>query len=292
MPDAVTGNTSMSTRIYIFWHQIRMPILNTPELPSAAGLIANSSLPLLQIAHGNNGSSRSFDHVSTPSRAIRRPPPSSDVFQSSTLFLPHPSSRLDFAISIAVIHHLSTRSRRVEAVRAMLEVLKPWKSPASTIVGAKSKAENGVKGKDEDVERIRRLAASEIGGVLLVFVWALEQKGSRRGWDQGMEQDVMVPWVMKSGGEGETNRKKRVQRLEGSEGEKAQEYGGNVGCVSGKDAMAEVEDKEEASRDKTFYRYYHLYKRGELEADVEAAGGKVLDGGWERDNWWVIAVRE
>jgi tRNA (uracil-5-)-methyltransferase TRM9 len=32
----------------------------------------------------------------------------------------------------------------------------------------------------------------------LIFVWALEQKGSRRGWDEGDSQDVMVPWVMKA----------------------------------------------------------------------------------------------
>ena len=28
-------------------------------------------------------------------------------------------------------------------------------------------------------------------------MWALEQKQSRRGWDEGDQQDVMVPWVMK-----------------------------------------------------------------------------------------------
>lgn len=32
---------------------------------------------------------------------------------------------------------------------------------------------------------------------MLIYVWALEQKLSRRGWDEGDEQDVMVPWVMK-----------------------------------------------------------------------------------------------
>ena len=61
-----------------------------------------------------------------------------------------------------------------------------------------------------------------------------------------MDQDVMVPWVMKQGGQEE----------------------------------------------KTFKRYYHLYKNGELEADVAAAGGRVMESGWEKDNWWAIAVRE
>ena len=31
-------------------------------------------------------------------------------------------------------------------------------------------------------------------------MWALEQKSSRRGWDKGDAQDIMVPWVMKETG--------------------------------------------------------------------------------------------
>lgn len=85
---------------------------------------------------------------------------------ADTLGLPHPDSRFDFAISIAVIHHLSSPARRVEAIRAILQTLRPT------------------------TERSR-------GGQALIFVWALEQKTSRRGWDQGDEQDVLVPWVLK-----------------------------------------------------------------------------------------------
>jgi len=80
-------------------------------------------------------------------------------------------------------------------------------------------------------------------------VWALEQKGSRRGWDEGDEQDVMVPWVLKSG-------------------------------------------KGSKEADRTFQRYYHLYKKGELEEDIQQAGGVVLESGYEKDNWWAIAARK
>ena len=84
----------------------------------------------------------------------------------------------------------------------------------------------------------------------LIYVWALEQKQSRRAWDDGDEQDVMVPWVMKQGA------------------------------------------APQAVSDKTFDRYYHLYRRGELEQDVVAAGGAIVDSGYEKDNWWAIAVRK
>lgn len=86
---------------------------------------------------------------------------------SDALDLPHPTSRFDFAISIAVIHHFSSEERRVAAIKNIIAMLKP---------------DNGNQG--------------ESGGRGLIYVWALEQKGSRRGWDENSAQDVLVPWVM------------------------------------------------------------------------------------------------
>lgn len=151
------------------------------------------------------------------------------------LSLPHRTAYFDFAISIAVVHHLSTSERRIQAVRTILETLKPATTGTSE------------------------------GGKALVYVWALEQKDSRRGWDEGHEQDVMVPWVMK----GKKDKQKSNR--------------GDVATALGSDA--------EPSADRTFHRYYHLYRKGELEHDVEAAGGTVLEAGYEKDNWWAIAQR-
>ncbi|GAD97327.1 conserved hypothetical protein [Paecilomyces variotii No. 5] len=136
------------------------------------------------------------------------------------LDLPHPYSRFDFAISIAVIHHLSTPERRVRAIAEILETLKPATDNSK-------------------------------GGTALVYVWALEQRESRRGWDKGDQQDIMVPWVLK---------------------QKPTESGPN-------------------NEQRVFHRYYHLYESGELEHDICSAGGKVLDSGYDKDNWWAIATR-
>lgn len=130
------------------------------------------------------------------------------------LTLPHPPSSFDFAISIAVVHHLSTTTRRVQAIATILKTL--------------------------------RLAPGS-SGKALIYVWALEQQQSRRGWSEKDEQDVMVPWVMKGASDVDT---------------------------------------------KTFHRYYHLYRSGELERDITAAGGTVLEAGYEKDNWWAIATKE
>lgn len=144
-----------------------------------------------------------------------------EVYPHSTvmadvLHLPHPVRSFDFAISIAVIHHLSTQSRRIEAIRSTLQLLRP------------ADAQSGP-------------------GKLLLFVWALEQETSRRGWGTQDSQDVLVPWILK---------KNSVTR--------------------------------NSEPDAKFDRFYHLYRKGELENDIAAASGTVLESGYEKDNWWAI----
>lgn len=149
------------------------------------------------------------------------------------LSLPHPDAVFDFAISVAVVHHLSTAERRVQAIAAILQTLAP--SPVSS----------NAEGEEE---------SSNNRGQALIYVWALEQKSSRRGWDKGDQQDVMVPWVL----------------------------------TGNRPAAAAAAAKPEQQ---VFHRYYHLYQEGELERDICAAGGRVVESGYEKDNWWAIASR-
>ncbi|KAJ4369891.1 tRNA methyltransferase, has a role in tRNA modification [Neocucurbitaria cava] len=158
---------------------------------------------------------------------------------ADNLSLPHPPGVFDFAISIAVIHHLSTSSRRVEAVKCILDLLRP---PSSSVL--------------------------QDGGQALIYVWALEQKDSRRGWDEGHQQDVMVPWVLK-----QKKPKVPMQRKR----------------ADASDEVMAVDEEQKSVADQTFLRYYHLYKKGELESHIEQAGGVVMTSGYEKDNWWAIA---
>lgn len=142
-----------------------------------------------------------------------------DLLIADSLNLPHPNNTFDFALSIAVIHHFSTKSRRQDAIKELLRVLKP-------------------------------------GGKGLIYCWALEQKNSRRGYHEGMDQDVLVPWVlMRKGKKGEKNVQQEKQH-------------------------------------ETKYRYYHLYSKGELPTDCKEAGAKVVASGYERDNWWTIIEKQ
>lgn len=152
-----------------------------------------------------------------------------EVIVADGLALPHPDSRFDFAISIAVIHHFSTPERRTQVIGHILTKLKP-------------------------------------GGEVLIYVWALEQERSRRGYKEGDPQDVLVPWVLQK----KQPRKKGEQRKRKDKKEE------------------QVKEKEE---DETKYRYYHLYKQGELEDNAVAAGGIVLRHGYEKDNWYAVVQR-
>lgn len=176
------------------------------------------------------------------------------------LHLPHPSGRFDFAISIAVIHHFASEDRRIDAIRHILLKLRP-------------------------------------GAPLLVYCWALEQATSRRGYKEGDDQDILIPWVLNRGVNRKKGRGKGQQILTG-ENEK---NGGN-GAIGRNEAAegtnegeaqghAEVAEDVKKDQTETKYRYYHLYKEGELTANAVSAGGRVLDSGYEKDNWWAIIAR-
>lgn len=116
---------------------------------------------------------------------------SMSVFQAEAIQLPVRDASVDHCISIAVIHHLASPQRRLEALREIARILRP-------------------------------------GGSALVYVWAFEQEGSngksskylkKRAAEDDQEikhhlgipihsnrrkfksQDVFVPWKSKTSGE-------------------------------------------------------------------------------------------
>ncbi|KAI9803525.1 MAG: hypothetical protein M1825_001868 [Sarcosagium campestre] len=169
---------------------------------------------------------------------------------ADTLSLPHPIGQFDFAISIAVIHHLSTSARRIAAIKEILDILQPLEPPLE----------------DRRVPAAGLQSSEPRHGKALIYVWALEQQNSRRGWSEANDQDVMVPWVLKSDSRhGIPNRQNETRSND---------------------------DKDVTlNGDRVLQRYYHLFRAGELEQNIREAGGLVLDSGYERDNWWAIVAR-
>jgi tRNA (uracil-5-)-methyltransferase TRM9 len=141
------------------------------------------------------------------------------------------------------------------------------------------------------------------GGRALLYVWALEQRGSRRGWDEGAQQDQLVPWVLVPQQQqhpvAPRGKRMREKRPRGAQQEPASMQATPAATdptcttTAGQNIPpASLGSKTLQPRGSTYQRYYHLYRRGELEEDVVAAGGTVLAGGYERDNWWVVAGRK
>ncbi|EOO00081.1 putative trna (uracil-5-)-methyltransferase trm9 protein [Phaeoacremonium minimum UCRPA7] len=209
-----------------------------------------------------------------------------DVMVADGLALPFRDEAVDFVICIAVIHHLSTRERRVDAIRQLLKHVRRKQQQqqgarGAITAGQADDADASVDASKDDVDRrgASRAGSGSGSGQVLVFVWALEQGTSRRGWDEGGEQDLLVPWVMKQQGQ---QRQKKMQK---------QKQASRNGDEDKSGEPPPDHQQHPSHTDKTYQRYYHLYRKGELEEDVIAAGGEVLSAGYERDNWWVIAGR-
>ena len=121
--------------------------------------------------------------------------------------LPFKENIFDFALSIAVIHHLMLPEDRKTSLLELLRTLRPE-------------------------------------GQFLLFVWAQEQEAIYK--IAGLEKldrdgDYLVPWK---------------------------------------------------TTDKTYKRFYHLFKKGELESLLPLGQVELLESGYDRDNWYVIGRKK
>jgi len=123
--------------------------------------------------------------------------------------LPFESNSFNYAMSIAVIHHLSTETRRLQAIQEINRILK-------------------------------------IGGEALIYVWAYEQPR----FENEKSQDVNVKWML---------QKKYSEKKE---------------------------------NDEIFYRYYHLFKKNELENLIyQVENLKIIETGNQYHNWYCIVKK-
>ncbi|CAK7198929.1 tRNA methyltransferase, has a role in tRNA modification [Sporothrix eucalyptigena] len=131
-------------------------------------------------------------------------------------------------------------------------------------------------------------SAPLLSGRVLLYVWALEQASSRRGWAAGGEQDLLVPWVKTMRDKSKANKNK--DKDSGRDKRRHKNQKKSEGASEGTPEQApEKTESQQPHVSPTFHRYYHLYKQGELEDDVAAAGGRIVASGYEKDNWWVVA---
>lgn len=135
---------------------------------------------------------------------------------SSILDIKCESHIYDYTMCIAVIHHLKTQERRIQAINELVRITKP-------------------------------------NGKIMIYVWAKEQNKFKHE----KSNNVMVPWNLQ-----DKYRKRHHEQ-----------------------------DKEQQKQE-TFYRFYHVFDKDELENLVNLSSHcdniEITESGYQKDNYYVI----
>ena len=158
----------------------------------------------------------------------------SQTFICNSLNLSLRSNVFDSVISIAVIHHFSTKDLRIQAIKELRRVTK-------------------------------------LGGKILIYVWAFEQER------KFTTQDVFVEWHLH-----DTYEKNKKEAENNGSIKKDVQIEQNTGYI-------ETAIKDETKKATIYHRYYHVFKKGELEELInEIPGLKILESYYDHANWCVI----
>ena len=178
--------------------------------------------------------------------------PAYETFCCDVVTLPLTSDTFDATICVAVLHHLASKDRRVEAIRELMRITRP-------------------------------------GGTILIQAWALEQEeGSRMAFN---EQDVLVPWrlqrrfVEESKAVGHS-----ISTVPGSNAGESQRQHEESKASHNTASLGKCEHVEEDDKGALVYkRYCHVYRRGEIE-DICSyiPGAKVVETSWDKGNWVLV----
>ncbi|XP_036331330.1 alkylated DNA repair protein alkB homolog 8 [Rhagoletis pomonella] len=171
-----------------------------------------------------------------------------NAFRCDCLQVPVRTQSIDGCISIAVIHHLASAERRLAAVLEMTRVLRPG-GRALIYVWAKDQRVNNNKSayllqnkavnkNKVTVEQQRQRATAELQRQqheqkLEELVPGAPQLPVHTNRTDFMQQDVLVPWKLKTG----------------------QDAG-----------KRNADDQQRTAQASTYLRYYHVFEAGELEA--------------------------
>lgn len=191
-----------------------------------------------------------------------------EVLRSDCLYLPFKDNFFDAVISIAVLHHLSTLERRIQAFEEIIRVLKPggkvliyvWakeqklnNSPSNYL----KSGENHVKQSEINSKQFNLKCSVEDTSLRTGVEESSEQKGGRTPGNLPLpvhtnrmeftqkEQDILVPWKL---------QRKNIETS-------------------------------------THLRYYHVFQKNELEDICFRCKFKILDSYYDNGNWCVLLTK-
>jgi tRNA (uracil-5-)-methyltransferase TRM9 len=192
---------------------------------------------------------------------------SHEVLVGDAIDMPWREGTFDFAISIATIHHFTTPSRRIAAVRTMLRALNKRHGKLIIQVWAVEQVPPQEQNKDSNstphkpyLKRQRDMDKLESAITTLQSL----------NLSQAEKQEVFVPWKLQPAQQADRGN----PDLAGAEG---------------------------TATEPVYQRYYHLFKAGELRDMVQEAARLELseslfqslkideDETWESGNWSIVA---
>ena len=183
-----------------------------------------------------------------------------DAQVADVMALPYRSGQFDAALSIAVLHHVSTPERRQLLVTETLRVLRP-------------------------------------GGRALFYAWAAEQAEGGRSGHEFEAPDVFVAFHSRLTGPKQPKRAGPKASALGMPSPTATDVGGAASSADQQsDAVAALEAMggifDESKRAVVFQRYCHVYREGELRALIlEAGGATILDEYYDTGNWCAVVQK-
>ena len=193
------------------------------------------------------------------------------AFVADNSLLPFRSDSCDAVISIAVLHHFSTPERRLGAVEELLRIVRK-------------------------------------GGLVLVTVWALEQRekyDAARAVDLDGEeaesppQDFLVPWRLQkahdassnAGNDSPSKNSKQSKQTRRKNGAQAQDVA--TSAADSAPVATESGDNTNTSANggisRSFHRFYHLFCKNELDDLFVKAGAEIVATEYDHDNHYVVA---
>ena len=109
-------------------------------------------------------------------------------------------------------------------------------------------------------------------GKILIYVWAYEQER------KFTTQDVFVPWHLH-------NTYDQTEKSEKETLTKEVDIEQNTGFI-------ETAIKDESKKSTIYHRYYHVFKKGELEELIEQIDGLEIERSfYDHANWCVILLK-
>uniref|UniRef100_A0A0M3IFT0 Methyltransf_11 domain-containing protein n=1 Tax=Ascaris lumbricoides TaxID=6252 RepID=A0A0M3IFT0_ASCLU len=127
------------------------------------------------------------------------------------------------------------------------------------------------------LERRRKALAEIASGQILIYAWAFEQpNGSFKS------QDVLVPWHLH---ENPSNGHRLASLMIGIEEQLAEELSETILAEAIQEALSTLQKV-------TFYRFYHVFKKDELEELVAMVPSlRIISVQYDYANWCLLAEK-